>query len=62
VTAGRLAFHLGNLHLPAQVTHDAILTPDDGPARAAAEQFGLPWAATVQRFYPEPVTLDQLMK
>lgn len=60
--AARLAFHLGNLHLPAQVTADAIFTPDDGPARSAAEQFGLTWTPATARFYPEPVTLNPLTK
>ncbi|MGN6504783.1 MAG: hypothetical protein ACTHM6_04385 [Tepidisphaeraceae bacterium] len=56
--AGRLAFDLGNRHLPAQVTGDAILTPDDGPARALAQEHGLCWKIVPARFYPEPILLE----
>ncbi|MDB5326187.1 MAG: UreE urease accessory protein C-terminal domain [Phycisphaerales bacterium] len=62
VLRGRLAFHLGNLHVAAQITPQSILTPDDGPARAAADLFGLSFAVESARFYPEPVTLDRVFR
>lgn len=60
ILRGRLAFHLGNLHVAAQIMPTSILTPDDGPARAAADLFGLSFAVETTRFYPEPVTLDRV--
>jgi urease accessory protein len=58
VTLGRIAFDLGNRHVPVQITPDGLLTPDDGPARGVAASHGLACETIESRFYPEPVTLD----
>ncbi|MGC4033886.1 MAG: hypothetical protein QM754_19570 [Tepidisphaeraceae bacterium] len=57
-TLGRLAFDLGNRHLPAQFFGNEMVVIDDGPTRQLAASFGLPFAAERLRFYPEPVLLD----
>lgn len=57
-TLGRLAFDLGNRHLPAQFYGSAVIVIDDGPTRQLAAAYGLPFAVERLRFYPEPVLLD----
>jgi urease accessory protein len=58
VVRARVAFDLGNLHLPAQMTPVSILTPDDGPARQIAHARHAEIEPVRQRFYPEPVVLE----
>lgn len=58
IIRARVAFDLGNQHLPAQMTPRSILTPDDGPARAIAAARHAEIEVIHHRFYPEPVVLE----
>ena len=49
---GVLACELGNLHVPVEVADGELLTPPDGPSRAAVERLGIPFAEEIRRFAP----------
>lgn len=50
-----LAFDLGNLHWPTQVTNDEILFVEEENALAAAEHLGLIWMRETRQFDPRPI-------
>jgi urease accessory protein len=54
--AAVVALELGNLHVPVQITEDAIVTLPDGPAEAALFKHGIPFTVEQRRFEPMPVS------
>jgi urease accessory protein UreE len=42
-----LAIELGNLHVPVEITTDAILVAPDGPVEEVLERMGVPWEIRV---------------
>jgi urease accessory protein len=49
---GAIALELGNLHIPAQIMADQIITPDDPAAQAAFLNCGLVCDRAQRRFEP----------
>lgn len=49
---GLIAFELGNLHLPIEISDDAITTLRDGPAEAVFRRYEVPFRAETRRFTP----------
>jgi len=49
---GRLAFELGNLHVPAELHHDEIRVSPDGPVIEVIERLGVPSELRSCRFQP----------
>jgi urease accessory protein len=52
----RLAFEIGNLHVPAQITDDEISILPDGPVQEILDRLGIPWTIEVRPFHPRAVT------
>ncbi|HVT87649.1 MAG TPA: hypothetical protein VHD56_02255 [Tepidisphaeraceae bacterium] len=52
VEAISLAFELGNLHVPIEVSDDGIVTVDDGPVEAVFRKLGVPYELQSRRFEP----------
>ncbi len=50
-----LAALLGNQHLPLEFADDALLTPDDGPARQIAAELNISISVEPRRFHPSPL-------
>ena len=51
--AARLAWQIGNLHQPVQVTGDALIAPDDPAVHALFRQLGVDAAPALRIFEPE---------
>jgi urease accessory protein len=50
-----LAFDLGNLHWPVQVTETEVIFLEDEAAMKAVQELGLPFTREARRFEPLPV-------
>jgi urease accessory protein len=50
--AALIAFELGNLHLPVEITDHEIVTLPDGPALAVCRQHEVPHRLETRRFHP----------
>lgn len=47
-----LAFEIGNLHAPAEITEHEIRVAPDGPLEELFERLKVPWVVQVRRFQP----------
>ena len=48
----RLAFEIGNLHVPAEILDHEIRVLGDGPIEEVLERLGVPWVTAVLPFQP----------
>lgn len=48
----KLAYELGNLHVPVEIGAGELITPPDGPVEAAIENLGMKPARESRRFAP----------
>lgn len=55
-----LAWELGNLHWPTQVTDDELLFVEDESAMAAVQRLGVTWTRQTRRFDPLPVLATEV--
>jgi urease accessory protein UreE len=54
-----IALELGNLHVPVQVTDDAIVLLPDGPGEGVLKRYGERYREELRRFAPLRVTVLQ---
>jgi urease accessory protein len=48
----KLAYELGNLHVPIELLPDRLVTICDGPVEAALHRVGVPFETEMRRFEP----------
>ena len=54
VTTARVAYELGDRHVPMQVARDGVLTPEDDAVAAILDRLGAPYVLECRRFEPLP--------
>lgn len=58
----KLAYELGNLHVPVEIHATEILTPPDGPVEAAFARVGVACVREVRRFTPDRADVPQVSR